>query len=72
MFYCELKDEKFPYNSVVGWGVDETEAEMNAWSMRKQIIEKQLSTSQSMVIPVETYDEQRQQLQKLKSKYIKE
>ncbi len=63
MFYCQLTDEKYPNGlgysaSILGWGVDEVEAEMNAWCLRKQILEKQLSTSPSMAIPVMSYKEQ--------------
>lgn len=58
MFYCQLTDEKYPFGSALGWGVDEVEAEMNAWNMRKQILEKQLSTNPSIAIPVMSYKEQ--------------
>jgi len=58
MFYCQLTDEKNPYSSALGWGKDEVEAQMNAWSMRKQILEERLSTSPTMAIPVMSYKEQ--------------
>lgn len=63
MFYCQLTDEKYPYGSALGWGKDEVEAEMNAWSIRKQILEKQMSTSPTMAIPVETYEEAKSRIE---------
>jgi len=50
MFYCELTDEKYPYSSVTGWGKTDYEAHINAWELRKKILEKQLATD--VVIPL--------------------
>lgn len=54
---CEIIDNEYPYGSVVAFGSDDIEAKMNAWYQRKQILEKQLSTSPTLAIPVETYKE---------------
>lgn len=62
MYYCQLADKEYPYGSALGWGKDEIEAEMNAWSLRKQILEKQLETNPTMAIPVETYAEAKERL----------
>lgn len=60
MFYCQLTDTECPYGSALGWGKDEIEAQMNAWVMRNQILEKQLSTSPTMAIPVMSYKDHKQ------------